>query len=61
MIEAFYIENRKKLVNFIKGYAGDYEVAEDVVQEVFLRVMEGWPKPNRTKWPKPRCRVKMAK
>ena len=39
MIEAFYIENRKKLVNFIKGYAGDYEVAEDVVQEVFLRLL----------------------
>ena len=39
MIESFYIENRKKLVNFIKGYAGDYELAEDVVQEVFLRLL----------------------
>lgn len=40
MIEAFYIENRKKLVNFIKGYAGDIDTAEDVVQEVFLRILE---------------------
>lgn len=40
MIAAFYIENRKKLVNFIKSYAGDYDTAEDVVQEVFLRILE---------------------
>jgi len=40
LIEAFYIENRKKLVNFIKGYAGDVDTAEDVVQEVFLRILE---------------------
>lgn len=40
MIAAFYIENRKKLVNFIKSYAGDLETAEDVVQEVFLRLLE---------------------
>lgn len=40
MIASFYIENRKKLVNFIKGYAGDYDTAEDIVQEVFLRLLE---------------------
>jgi DNA-directed RNA polymerase specialized sigma24 family protein len=38
MIETFYRQNRRKLVNFIKGYV-DYELAEDVVQEVFLRLL----------------------
>jgi len=39
VIASFYIENRYKLANFIKGYAGDFELAEDVVQEVFLRLL----------------------
>jgi len=40
VIAQFYKENFKKLVNFIKDYAGEYELAQDVVQEVFLRLLE---------------------
>ena len=59
MIAAFYIENRYKLANFIKGYAGDFELAEDVVQEVFLRLLllEAEGKTHRMRPSPPGCQI----
>lgn len=40
-IENFYRENFKRLTGFIKEYTdGSYEVASDIVQMVFLRLLE---------------------
>ena len=40
-IETFYRKNFKKLTGFIKEYTdGSYEVASDIVQMVFLRLLE---------------------
>lgn len=40
-IEKFYRENFKRLTGFIKEYTdGSYEVASDIVQMVFLRLLE---------------------
>lgn len=40
-IEKFYRKNFKKLTGFIKEYTdGSYEIASDIVQMVFLRLLE---------------------
>lgn len=40
-IEKFYRENFKRLTGFIKEYTdGSYEIASDIVQMVFLRLLE---------------------
>lgn len=40
-IETFYRKNFKKLTGFIKEYTdGSYEIASDIVQMVFLRLLE---------------------
>ena len=40
-IENFYRENFKRLTGFIKQYTdGSYEIASDIVQMVFLRLLE---------------------
>ncbi len=40
-IETFYRKNFKRLTGFIKEYTdGSYEIASDIVQMVFLRLLE---------------------
>jgi len=40
LIEDFYRKNFKRLVNKVKGRAGSYHNAEDVVQEAFTRSLK---------------------
>ena len=40
LIEDYYRKNFKKLVNTVRGRAGSYHNAEDVVQEAFTRALK---------------------